>query len=250
MGNIPGPRKERFYEKKYVVELIAILPPLITAAVAALVSLADPAKRALGWWLAGATGWMALASAIKVLHAATQDRDRKRARQYDGLYGSLWVLYESVRRAAALEPPREGTLRITIHRVVQTADGDAAEELEQLLPYVGGKGAPPGRRCSIRSGVIGRAARGRVVVVVARDSENYSDYVRELISKWAYTEDDARKLTPDRRSWMAVPVLAADGSVAAVVYLDSSLRDFFTAEVTHLVVNGCHGITSYVREVY
>ena len=249
MGNIPGPQKERFYEKKYVVELIAILPPLVTAAVGALVNLADPAKRSLGWWLVGATAWLALASAIKVLHAAVQDRERKRARQYDGLYGSLWVLYDCVRRVAGVESTRGGTLRITIHRVVQATDA-AAEELEQLLPYIGGKGAPPGRRFSIRSGVIGRAARGRTVVVVARDSENFPGFVRELIRKWAYTEEDARKLTPDRRSWMAVPILAADESVTAVVYLDSSRRNFFTAEITHLIVNGCHGITSYVREVY
>lgn len=251
MADIPGPQKERFYEKKYVVELIAILPPLVTAAVGALVNLGDPAKRTLGWWLAGATGWLALSSVFKVLHAAAQDRERKRARQHDGLRGSLWVLYESVRREAGVEARADGTLRLTIHRVVRTTtDGAGAQELEQLLPYVGGNGAPPGRRFSIRSGVIGKAARGRMVVVVARDGESYSDFVRELISRWAYTEEDARKLTPDRHSWMAVPILAADESISAVVYLDSSVRDFFTAELAHLIVNGCHGITSYVREVY
>jgi integral membrane sensor domain MASE1 len=92
MGTIPGPQKERFYEKKYVVELIAVLPPLVTAAIGALVNLGDPEKRTLGWWLVGATGWLALASGVKVLHAAVQDRDRKRGREYGGLRGSLWVL--------------------------------------------------------------------------------------------------------------------------------------------------------------
>jgi hypothetical protein len=251
MGNIPGPQKERFYEKKYVVELIAVLPPLVTGAVGALVSLGDPAKRTLGWWLAGATGWLVLASAVKVLHAAAQDRDRKRVKQYDGLRGSLWVLYESVRRAAGLENPWDGTLRITIHRVVSAGkDHGGVEELEQLLPYVGGTGAPAGRRFSIRSGVIGKAVREKKVIAVVCESESYQGFLKELIREWAYTEDEARKLTPDRRAWMAVPILAADESVAAVVYLDSSVRDLFTPALVQLIVNGCHGTTSYVREVY
>ena len=251
MGNIPGSPKERFYEKKYVVELIAVLPPLVTAAVGALVSLGDPAKRTLGWWLAGATAWLALASGVKVLHAAAQDRDSKRARQYDGLRGSLWVLYETARRAAGLERTWDGTLRITIHRVVPaSSERGRTDELEQLLPYVGGTGAPADRRFSIRSGVIGKAAREKMVIAVVRDSENYQDFLRDLVGEWAYTEDEARKLTPDRRAWMAVPILAADESVAAVVYLDSSVRAFFTPALMQLIVNSCHGITSYVREVY
>lgn len=251
MAKIPGPQKERFYEKKYIVELIAVLPPLVTAAVGALVSLGDADKRVLGWWLAGATAWLALASAVKVLHAAVQDRDRKRVQEYAGLRGSLWVLYESVRREAGLETEGDGTLRVTIHRVVPATNKCAgAEELEQLLPYVGGKGSPPGRRFSIRSGVIGKAARERTVVAVVRESEDYPEFVRELMGKWSYPEDDARKLTPDRRAWMAVPVVAADQSVSGVVYLDSSVRDFFTTELMRLIVNGCHGITAYVQEVY
>jgi hypothetical protein len=251
MGNIPGPQKERFYEKKYVVELIAILPPLVTAAVGALVNLGDPAKRTLGWWLVGATAWLAIASVLKVLHAASQDRDRKHAKEYDGLRGSLWVLYESIRREAGLETRDDGTLRITIHRVVPAKrKGASAEELEQLLPYVGGKGDPPGRKFSVRSGVIGKAARERVMVVVLRDSGDYPGLVRELIGTWSYTEDEARKLTPDRRAWMAVPIVAVDLSISAVVYLDSSVRDFFTPELMRLIANGCHGIAAYVQEVY
>jgi hypothetical protein len=188
MAKIPGPQKERFYEKKYVVELVAVLPPLVTAAVGALVSLGDPTKRTLGWWLAGATAWLALASGVKVLHAAAQDRDHKRVQEYDGLRGSLWVLYESVRRGAGMETVGDGTLRVTIHRVVwPKKKGVGAEELEQLLPYIGGEGGPPGRRFSIYSGVIGKAARDKTVVEVSRRNEGYQDFVKELVCDWAYT---------------------------------------------------------------
>lgn len=138
MAKIPGPQKERFYEKKYVVELVAVLPPLVTADVGALVSLGDPTKRTLGWWLAGATAWLALASAVKVLHAAVQDRDRKRIKEYDGLRGSLWVLYEAVRGATDLGTLTHGALRITIHRV---ADPDRNGVEPGLLGCCRGVGA-------------------------------------------------------------------------------------------------------------
>lgn len=251
MGHIPGRKKERFYEKKVAVELLAILPPLVTAAVGALVNLRDPGRRMLGWWLAGATAWLALANVVKVLHAAAQDRERKRVEDYDGLRGALCVLFETVRRGAGVETMGDGTLRVTIHRVVwPTKKGVGAEELEQLLPYIGGEGGPPGRRFSIYCGVIGKAARDKTAVEVSRRSEGYQDFVRELVRDWAYTEEKARAISPDRQSWMAVPILSVDLAVAAVVYLDSSVPGFFTAAVQQLVGNSCGGIANYIAEAY
>jgi hypothetical protein len=251
MGNIPAPRKERLYEKKYVVELVAMLPPLVTAAVGALINLADPAKRTLGWWLAGATGWLTLASIVKVLHAAVQDRERKRSRDYDGLRGSLWVLYETVRCATGLEKAGDGTLRVTIHRVVLPGkNGSAAEELEQLLPYVGGKGGPARRTFSIRSGVIGLAARNKAPLAAKRKSTGHSDFVKELVHDWGYTENEARCIADDRQAWMAVPIFSAHGAVVGVVSLDSSVPGFFTRAVQRTVGNACGGIAAYIAEAY
>jgi hypothetical protein len=245
MGTIPGPQKERFYEKKYVVELIAVLPPLVTAAVGALVNLGDPGKRTLGWWLVGATGWLALASGVKVLHAAAQDRQRKRSEDYGGLRGALWVLYESVRQTAALTTFGDGTFRVTIHRVVARS-----ERLEQLLPYIGGMGGSPGRTFSIRSGVIGQAVRAKAPFFSTRKKQPHADFVKELIHDWFYTEEDARAVTPDRQAWMAVPVLMPNGDVSAVVCLDSNVPGFFSDRVQEIVLNCCGGITAYIVEVY
>jgi GAF domain-containing protein len=251
MGHIPGRKKERFYEKKHVVELIAVLPPLVTAAVGALVNLADPAKRTLGWWLAGATAWLALASVIKVLHAHAQDRERKRMEEHSGLRGALWVLYETLRNAAGLDKVGDGTLRVTIHRVVPPNKKSAsAELLEQVLPYIGGKGGPPDRTFSVRSGVIGKAARERVAITASRQAEEYQDFLKQLVGDWSYTEEEARTLSPDRRSWMGVPILSAGTTAIAVVYLDSSVQDFFSAEIQQLIVNACGGIAAYTMEAY
>jgi hypothetical protein len=251
MGNIPGPQKERFYEKKYVVELIAVLPPLVTAAVGALVSLGDPAKRTLGWWLIGATAWLALASIVKVLHAAAQDRQRKRVEDYDGLRGSLWVLYEVARHAARLEKAGDGTLRITIHRVIiPSRSAASAGRLEQLLPYVGGTGGPARRTFSTRCGVIGLAVREKVAFAVRRKSIEHSDFVKELVHDWGYTEEEARSISADRQAWMAVPIFSAQGAVVAVVSLDSSIPGFFTRAMRQTVGNACGGIAAYIAEAY
>lgn len=247
MGNIPGSRKERFYEKKYVVELVAMLPPLVTAAVGALINLTDPARRTLGWWLAGATAWLVVASTVKVLHAAAQDRERKRVQEYDGLRGSLWVLYEAVRSAAGASAVGEGALRVTIHRVV---DGSRGGLLEQLLPYIGGMGGPPRRVVDVRSGVIGLAARKKDVVVVSRKSDGPADFVRELVRDWGYTEDEARTISADRQTWMAVPVLSATQVPLAVVSLDSSIPGFFSPEIQAVVVGCCRGVGAYILEAY
>lgn len=251
MGHIPGRKKERFYEKKHVVELIAVLPPLVTAAVGALVNLADPTRRTMGWWLAGATVWLVLASVVKVLHAASQDRERKRMEEHGGLRGALWVLYETIRNAAGLEKVGDGTLRVTIHRVVPPKTKSAPTELlEQLLPYIGGKGGPPDRVFSIRCGVIGKAVREKGVIATSRKGADYAEFLKELVGSWAYTEEEARSLSADRHAWMGVPILSVDLVPVAVVYLDSSVPEFFTAELQQLVMNACSGIADYIVEAY
>jgi hypothetical protein len=251
MGNIPGPQKERFYEKKYVVELVAVLPPLVTAAVGALVNLADPAKRTLGWWRSCATAWLALASGVKVLHAAAQDRQRKRVEDYDGLRGALCVLYEVVRRAAGVENAGDGSLRITIHRVMLPAEkGTTDGNLEQLLPYVGGAGGRARRTFSIRCGVIGLAVRKKAPATAKRKRSEHSDFVKELVADWGYTEEEAGSVTADRQAWMAVPIFSGHGTVGAVVSLDSSIPGFFTKAVQRIVGNACGGIAAYIQEVY
>ncbi|HEX8242130.1 MAG TPA: hypothetical protein VF541_01495 [Longimicrobium sp.] len=252
MTTIPGRRRPRFYERKTVVELLAIVPPVLTAAVAAAINLRDPSKRTFGWLLVGGIGWLAVASVVKVLHAHAQDREQKRRDDYDGLRGALHVLYGLVGTRAAIGPRDHGRLRITIHRVVQpAAKGGAAEELEQVLPYLGGAGSGPGRRFSIRSGVIGKAVRVKAAVAASRASEDYEQFLVELVRDWAYTEHDARQLSPDRRAWMAVPVFDPKGAVvAAVVYLDSNSTDFFTPELREVILEACSGIATYVHEVY
>jgi len=251
MTTIPGRRRLRVYERKAAVEMLAVVPPVLTAAVTAVINLRDPGKRGLGWLLVAGIAWLVAASVVRVLHARAQDREQKRREDYDGLLGAMHVLYGLVSARAGIGPQEHGRLRVTIHRVVQPVKGGAAEELEQLLPYIGGARDGAGRKFSIRSGVIGKAVRGRGAVFASRASEDYEQFLSDLVRDWAYTEHDARRLTSDRRAWMAVPVFDRKKIVVmAVVYLDSNETEFFTPDLRKVILEACGGVASYVNEVY
>ena len=249
---IPDRKGDRWYEKKAVIEALATVPPVLAAAIGALISLSDRHERAFGWWLLAGVVWLIGASAAKVLHARAQDRERKRSDEHDGLRAALHVLFATVCRVAGIAETERtsGRLRLTIHRVVTKGKADPPEELEQLLPYMGGPGNPPGRRFSIRSGIIGAVARGRFAMVAGRGCTEHEGFIEELVEEWAYTEHDARKLTPDRHAWMAVPMLSAQGATVAVVYLDSRDPGFFTEPLQRLILVICSGINTYLMEAY
>lgn len=249
---IPDRKGDRWFEKKAIVEALATVPPVVAAGVGALTSLSQREQQRFGWWLLAGAVWLAVANVVKVLHARAQDRERKRSDEYDGFRAALHVLFAAVCcRCGIAEGDRSGgRVRLTLHRVVPRGKGHPPEELEQLLPYLGGPGSPPGRRFSIRSGIIGRAARERASIAATRQNDGYEAFVRELVRNWAYTEEDARSLSADRRAWMAVPILGTRGVLSAVVYLDSTDPAFFTQEVQDLVINCCEGIATYTMEAY
>jgi putative methionine-R-sulfoxide reductase with GAF domain len=257
MANIPPITELRFYQRRWFVESLAVIPPIITIAVATVPNFADPAKERLGFLLAGAAVWLLVASIAKVLLAYRQDKEEKSKQEYDGLLGTLHVLYGSVR--THLKIPEQGeedkqrahNLRVTIHRVVPNAkDGQDPVELEQMLPYVGGGGKGSGRRFSIRSGIIGRAAREKTPYASSRTSDDHAAFIEEMKREWSYTEQDALTLTHDRQAWMAVPIFGKTGSVVAVVYLDSKQRNAFDKPAQTVVLNCCTGVTSYITERY
>ncbi len=246
MGQIPGTPELRWYERAWIVEALAVVPPMIAASVSAWVNLHAPVRetQTLGWILSFGIVWLLVASGVKVLNAYT--REQRSVPRYDGLQAALQVLYAAVSGSCGITPQDGGRLRITILRVVPPAEPNGpTEELEQVLAYVGGSGKGPGRRFSVRSGITGRAVREQAAFAASRRHDEYADFLRELVTTWGYTSVDARQLTEDRQAWMAVPIMGPRG-VVAVVYLDSDEREFFTPEVQALVIHGCRGVAAYV----
>ncbi len=180
MAGIPGIKSTRFYHKKWFAELLGSVPPIIAAIVAAVTNLLDAtdSKKSLAYLGFGIAGWLFVAGLIKILQASKQDNEETRKYDYDGLKATLYVLHGGISRTLGFKESEieNGRLRVTIHRV----DSD---ELEQLLPYIGGTGGASGRRFSIRSGIIGKAVREGKAVAATRENENYGAYVNELVSK-------------------------------------------------------------------
>lgn len=260
---IHGLRKRAFYERKWLVEAIAAGPPFIAAAYALYRAIetasattpggtaAAPANAVDPMILGGACLWLLAASVTKVLAAKAQDAKEDLSKGHDGILAALHVVHSAVSRVGKLETQEEKcSLRVTFHRVVPPLD--SSEYIEHIVPYVGGKGGEPGRKFSVRSGITGCAIREKAVFVMSRSSDRYEEYVDELVRDWSYTEADAKQMTSDRYSAMAVPVRGRGGQdVLGVVYLDSSSKNFFAPnEMQQTVVAVCVGVADYIGERY
>lgn len=249
MANIPGKKVPKFYEKKWIVELLSIVPPIIAALYVANGASLNTSTAPYAPWLWAGIGWLTVASLIKVVHAYQQDKEEKLKHDHDGLSAALHVLHGSLASHSKLSEKNDGTLRVTIHRVVPPIE--TPEQLEQLVPYIGGQGGSAGRIFSIRSGVAGLVARDGEVYFYARTNDDYEAYVAEMTKNWGFTEADARRLQADRMAWMAVPIFARrNDAVVAVVFLDTKLKDLFNANTKALAINCCGGIAAYITERY
>ncbi len=255
MSQIPEVRSARFFEKNWVVELVAAFPPVIAVVVTAVATLIDErvGNNVLGYVLLGSALWMIVASFLRVANAYSEDKAKAEELGYDGLRSALHVVHSSVsdHENFSKEERSDGRLRVTILRVVPPADPSSdPEETEQLLSYVGGQGKGPGRRFSVRSGIVGKSVRERNPIRASRQNDDYEQFVDELVSEWSYTREDAQALSHDRRAWMAVPILGTESDVVAVVFLDSYDRELFNEDVTQLIISMCGGVARYVDERY
>lgn len=159
------------------------------------------------------------------------------------LEGCLYTLH-AVLDPSAFDPAL--TLRLAVHVPVKAS-------LEQATEYIGvaPKEGRRGRQFSANAGIIGKAYRENKVLVGRRVNDDYELYVKELVRDWNYTEEQARSLSPAVMEWMAVPLFDADAhKVQAVVYLDSSKRNFFTDARQELVLSAVGGIAVFVGKRY
>lgn len=251
MDNIPGKSKRKIFEKEFIAVAIEFAPPLVASGVLAWAVHSDPGDFHLAAIAGGTTIWLLGASVINVLKARSQDKEKINEDPHEGLFGAIHSLYGILSAVLHIPVDDDGTLRITILRVVydNLKDNDP-EFLEQLLPYVGGSGGAVGRRISIRTGIVGRAANMKQVYVATRRTSDLTSFLQEMQEGWHFSINEARNLRPDRHSWMAVPIVGKNQNVIAVVFLDSDKRDLFSPEIQTLVISGCGGIASYLREHY
>ena len=249
---IPGVDGVKWYRKKWIIECVAALPPVLAAIAAAVKFFQDASTVTLGWVSVGGVAWLIVASVLKVLLARSQDKKDEPQERHDGLRAALHVVHATVAHACGIKPEdAEKKLRATFHVVLKPFD--EPKELQQVVDYVGGDGKGVARKFSIHSGIIGKAARNRDVYAASRNGDNKEQYERELQAEWGYTAADIKKIVSmERFSWMAVPVLDKSGThTLGVVFLDSTERGTFDGdELREAVVVACSGVTRYVDERY
>lgn len=248
---IPGAKSQKFWEKKAVVEGVAVGPPLLGGAIGAYKFVADGS-----YWLGGVAAvgalWLAIALLLKVRNAAAQDADSQAKKDHEGLRGAMHVLHATTGQICGIDPSKvHDQLRVTFHRVVDPANDP--QELEQIVGYVGGKGGGEWRRFSIRAGVTGQCIRTKSPSAMHRPpSQDAMVYRRELARDWGFLEKDLQNVDLERQSFLSVPVMKPDtGHVLGVIYFDAKLNDMFTdEEVLGHIVQACGGVARYVNERY
>jgi hypothetical protein len=243
---IPGLDKPGWLKRKAPLKLITSVPPILAAAVTAYNLWGNP----IAWLAAGGAAWLTLGCFLEWLAARAHDREESVAHGHEGLTAALMVLQTVAGQACGIAPADlDDHLRVTFHRVVEPIDNP--EEIEQLVDYVGGSHSGAGRKFDVHCGITGRAIRDKSLYT-ANARADAAEWNRELVSNWGYTDANVRKLTMDRNSLIAVPVLSSRGRHAiGVVYLDSDLRNLFDAPgVEEMILRACAGIANYVNRRY
>lgn len=248
---LPRLKNVAWWVNDWPLELVAGVPVVGVMVVSAINYFWTPDKQRLGWAMVVATGWLIVATFIKTGRARYRDCERRQRESPMDLSGCIRVMHGMLKVATGIGDEKR-KLRITMYAVVQSNEGSGEPEtLEQILPYVGGDGGKPPRTYSIRSGIIGRAARTHQMHHATRQNLDEQNFVDEMVSNWGFSESEARNLSTDRQSWLAVPINGPDSnSTLGVVYLDSSDPKFFTDEVIELVIEGCAEIAKFVHERY
>ncbi|MFM9902980.1 MAG: hypothetical protein ACKVQJ_00245 [Pyrinomonadaceae bacterium] len=259
MTGIPEPKTKHFYHKSWFIELLSFLGALIAGLPAAAIAIGrifypqastNANELALAWIGLAGVFLLIVTGVVKILQGSWKDTHEADEERYDGLRASVRLIHSLVRQYYGFDQKETEKLRVTIHRIVKPKPRRSPEELEQVIDYVGGSGGGKGRKFSIRSGITGKAAREKDVFSASRTNADHESYIKELISLWGYTEDDARRLSATRNSWLAVPIKYSSGEVTGIVYLDSAEKDFFPDEVKKLVVWACDGVANFIDERY
>jgi hypothetical protein len=98
--------------------------------------------------------------------------------------------------------------------------------------------------------VVGRVVLTKNPAAMKRASEDLKAYIKEMVEVWHMPESEAKDLSSDRYAFLAVPLQDDNDNVVAVVFLDSSDRDFFDDGMIKMVVRGCGGLATFAKGRY
>jgi hypothetical protein len=241
-------KKASWWERDSTLIWLSAVPSLVASVIAGWKASYDK----LPWWIpltfAGTAAWSILVTSLKARKERRREQEDEQKHSPRDLNAAVHATYAGVAHRIKLSEATKARngLRICMHRVAAQD-----EYLEQCTPYVGGKGRPPGRRFSIRSGIIGKVALSGHPHVACRSCSDNEAFIRELATDWHYPIDEARTLTSDRQTWMGVPLKDHNDQVVAVVYFDSNQKGFFSEDVQEGIIEVCGTVlATFVRHRY
>jgi hypothetical protein len=199
----------------------------------------------LGPWAIAAGCVTVLAAALGITSSLLEVREEARKDSVYELEGCLETLLSILNPPG--DPEYDRGLRATLH--VQDDDG---QSFVQVVDYVGDNRMPKtaGRKFRSSAGLAGRVLKSGEAYAASRASQNHEDYVRELISDWDYSEEEARARDMSAMSWMAVP-LNENGRIEGLLYLDSTRAGFFDDPGRQArVIGAAVGIAKFVARRY
>lgn len=259
----PTIKPRRIYHRSWFSEALNIPGSIVAAGSSVVLAFkkiwypsAEPAATSGDMWLAGLAvlgAVFAIAGAIvKVVNAKRKDDADDDADRMDGLKSACHIFHSLVRHLHNFSRHDYGRLRVTLHKVVPPKKkGEAPDEYEQLLDYIGDrKRSGQGRKFSTSSGITGVAIRENDVFAGSRNNVDHEAYIAEMVADWGFDEKGASGLSKDRNSWLAIPI-EYGGEVTAVVYLDSTDKNCFKDDVLkRQIVNAARGLAVFINERY
>jgi len=253
LRQIPGLKKKPWYTRNIPEAILTAFVPALTSGVGSvtLFNATWNDHAFLGACLAVGALLAAAGGVQKLRRAVDQDKQQAQANTPDGILAAVHVVYHVLAHWCQDKGTDPGNLRINFHSVIKQPKQGIY--LEQIIPYVGGNGGPPGRRTDIKTGIVGRVARTHNLCALHRDGEMKHDALIELLTgDWGFTEDEARSVAKDRYSWLGIPICDnTNHQVVGVLFLDSTNPELCeNSSFQSQTVSAAAGIIEYVSERY
>lgn len=260
MTSIPAPKKVRWWQYSFWVELLTFLG-VIGPIAFEIYQATRPADGSVAqtvtssssrpgiWSLLVGLMFAFLSGMFKIFQAREKDKQVAEQESPKDLLGCTHVLHSVLKAMSSADDLKFNELRVTVHRVFNDAKNEAW--FEQVVPYVGGDPGTVGRKLPIECGLVGLTARTNEVNFFQRTSPDHEAYLGELKKNFGFTTAQLRTLRTDRVSCLGIPICDDKRKVIGVVYLDSSKKDIFSKpEVQAIAVMACTAIARCLSERY
>lgn len=121
---------------------------------------------------------------------------------------------------SAMEFPYDEDIRCAIYTPVKKN-----EYLKQITSYMPGRRGGRVNKVHSSKGIVGRAYRESEHRIELLKDPNYASaefFQSQMVKRWGFTKDDARKLTQDRRAYCALIIKDEKHSILGILYCDSN----------------------------